>query len=145
MGGISTTHTLVIPSATRYLAKVRRFITVHARQAKIREKYLKEVRLAVDEACSNVIEHAYQGKADEKLQITFTIHPTQVIICIRDRGLPFDEEAYRQPNVVELSRKRKSGGLGVDIIRRLMDHVEYSTEGNRNEIKLIKRIHNSSE
>jgi len=142
---MSTSHTLVIPSATRYLAKVRRFITVHARKSKINETSIKELRLAVDEACSNVIEHAYLGKPNEKLHITFTIQSTQVIVQIRDRGLPFDEEAYRQPNVVELSRKRKSGGLGVDIIRRLMDQVEYITEGNRNEIKLVKLIHRSSE
>jgi len=140
MGCLSNRHTLVIPSATRYLTKVRKFITTHARSAKICESSIVELRLAVDEACSNVIEHAYQGDPSEKLHLTMTVEPTRVIVQIRDRGRAFNEHTYQQPNVVELSRKRKSGGLGVDIIRRLMDQVEYFSDGDINEIKLVKLI-----
>ena len=142
MDGMSTTHTLIVPSETRYLAKVRRFVVKHARQSGVREEYIESLRLAVDEACANVIEHAYRGNPEEEVDLCMTIEPHRVVVRIRDHGQPFDRKAYRRPNVVELSRKRKSGGLGVDIIRRLMDEVEYRTEGEGNEIRLIKFLRN---
>ncbi len=145
MGCTHDRHTLVIPSATRYLTKVRKFISTHARKAKISEASIVDLRLAVDEACSNVIEHAYQGDSNEKLHLTLTVEPSRVIVQIRDRGRAFNEDRYQQPNVVELSRNRKSGGLGVDIIRRLMDQVEYHTDGDINEIKLVKLIRTRSD
>ncbi|MCY4233991.1 MAG: ATP-binding protein [Bacteroidetes bacterium] len=133
-------HTLVIPSATRYLSKVRKFISTHALNANLSDEAISELRLAVDEACSNVIEHAYQGKPNEKIHLTMTIETTRIIVQIRDRGFAFNENTYQKPNLIKLSRNRKSGGFGVDIIRRLMDQVEYHTNGEINEIKLIKRI-----
>ena len=138
MGHASITHTLVVPSATRHLTKVRKFVVKHARQAGVGENCIESLRLAVDEACANVIEHAYQGDPKEEMDLSMTIEPTRVIVRIRDRGHPFDRKAYRRPNVLELSRNRKSGGLGVAIIRRLMDEVEYLTEEGINEIRLVK-------
>lgn len=139
----SGVHTLTIPSATRCLRKVRKFVTQHAQQAKLTEKHISALILAVDEACANVIEHAYQQDPDNELTITITIESTRVVVNIRDHGLPFNREGYQRPNVVELSRKRRSGGLGVDIMRRMMDKVEYSAHENMNEVRLIKFIRQS--
>ncbi len=134
----SSTHTLVIPSQTRQLAKVRNFVVQHARKAKVDDAHIEALRLAIDEACTNVIEHAYQGNPNQEVHLTMTIKPTQVVVQIRDQGRPFDRTTYRRPDVMELSRKRKSGGLGVDIIRRLMDKVEYLNHGDTNEIKFVQ-------
>ncbi len=138
MGRASVTHTLVVPSETRQLAQVRNFVVKHARQANVGETHIEALRLAIDEACANVIEHAYQGNPDEEVHLVMTIESTRVVVQIRDRGRPFDRAAYRRPNVMELSRKRKSGGLGVDIIRRLMDEVEYLNRGGTNEIRFVR-------
>ncbi len=143
MSSASRIHTLTIPSATRCLRKVRQFVTQHARQAKLTDHHTNALILAVDEACANVIEHAYQQDPDNELTITMTIESTRVVVKIRDHGLPFNREDYQRPNVVELSRKRRSGGLGVDIMRRMMDQVEYSARENMNEVRLIKFIRQS--
>jgi len=100
--------------------------------------HVEALRLAVDEACTNIIEHAYQGNSENEVDLSMTIEATRIVVQIRDRGRPFNRKAYQRPNVLELSRNRKSGGLGVDIIRRLMDRVEYITEGDVNEIRLTK-------
>ena len=141
MGAASITHTLVVPSATSYLAKVREFVAKHARQAGVHEDHINVLRLAIDEACANVIEHAYEGNPNQDVNLTLTFESERVVVRIRDRGRPFDHKSYKRPNVVELSRNRNSGGLGVDIIRRLMDTVEYTNEGGINEIRLIKYLH----
>ncbi|MXZ04441.1 MAG: ATP-binding protein [Rhodothermaceae bacterium] len=143
MSYASGIHTLTIPSATRCLREVRKFVTQHARQAKLTEKHINALTLAVDEACANIIEHAYQQNPDHELTITMTIESKRVVVKIRDHGLPFNREGYQRPNVVELSRKRRSGGLGVDIMRRMMDKVEYKAHENMNEVRLIKFIRQS--
>ncbi len=136
-------HTLTIPSATRYLRRVRKFVTQHAQQAKLTETHINALILAVDEACANVIEHAYQQDPNNELTIAMTIESTHVVVEIRDHGLPFNRKDYQRPNVVELSRKRRSGGLGVDIMRRMMDKVEYLAHENMNEVRLTKFLHQS--
>ena len=138
MGRASITHTLVVPSETRQLAKVRNFVVKHARQANVGETHIEALRLAIDEACANVIEHAYQGNPEKEVSLAITIEPTRVVVQIRDHGRPFDRTTYQRPNVMELSRKRKSGGLGVDIIRRLMDEVQYLNHGDTNEIRFVR-------
>ncbi len=143
MGQASITHTLVVPSSTRHLARVRRFVHKHARMAEMNEQHAGHLQMAVDEACANIIEHAYRGDPNEKVNLTLTINPDSIVVLIRDRGRSFDLDTYRRPNVVELSRKRKSGGLGVDMIRRVMDEVEYFHGDGFNEIRLVKFLHSS--
>ncbi len=138
MDQASITYTLVVPSETRQLAQVRNFVTKYARQANVAEEHIDALRLAIDEACANVIEHAYQGNPEKEVHLAMTIEPTRIIVRIRDHGCPFDRTAYRRPDVRELSRKRKSGGLGVDIIRRLMDKVEYHNQEGTNEIRFVR-------
>lgn len=138
MDQASITYTLVVPSDTRQLAQVRNFVTKYARQANVAEEHIDALRLAIDEACTNVIKHAYQGNPGKEVHLAMTIEPTRVIVRIRDHGRPFDRTAYRRPDVRELTRKRKSGGLGVDIIRRLMDKVEYHNQEGANEIRFIR-------
>ncbi len=143
MGQASITHTLVVPSSTRHLAQVRKFVYKHARTAEMNEKHAGHLQMAVDEACANIIEHAYQGDPNEKVNLTLTIHPDSIVVRIRDQGLSFDLDAYCRPNVMELTRKRKSGGLGVDMIQKVMDKVEYLHGDGFNEIRLVKFLRRS--
>ena len=131
-------HRLAIPSSTRYLLDVRQFVRLHLGEAGVKEAVALDVKLAVDEACANVIEHAYRNDPNHKLDVILRIDAGQITVRIRDFGIPFDKKSYREPNVRALTKSGKSGGLGVRIIRRLMDKVEYSTGGQANEIRLTK-------
>ncbi len=131
-------HTLAIPSSTRYLEEVRRFVVTHARQADFRAEEVEQFKIAVDEACTNVIEHAYGGHDGFEVDITIIVENDRFIVRIRDEGQPFDPSHYREPNLLEIAKHRKAGGLGVHIIRSLMDHVEYRTRGQVNEIRMTK-------
>ena len=134
----ATIHTLAIPSATRYLKDVRRFIVRHAQKAQLPEDAVEALQLAVDEACTNIIEHAYGGSTKHKVDIAIIVDPARFVVRIRDRGQPFDQKSYVAPDVLALTRRGQAGGLGVQMIRELMDQVEYLSEGPTNEIRLIK-------
>ena len=67
-------HTLAIPSSTRYLEDVRNFVVLHAQEADFPEDAVEQFKIAVDEACTNVIEHAYGGQTDHEVDILCRIN-----------------------------------------------------------------------
>lgn len=128
---------MTIPSATRYLGAVRRFVAEHASAAGFAEETVQALRMAAEEACANVIEHAYAGDASYEIDVAVIADADRFTIRIRDEGEPFRPEAYATPDVHKLIKRRQSGGLGVHLMHRLMDQVEYRTrpEGT-NEVAL---------
>lgn len=133
-----TIHTLAIPSSTRHLEEVREFVVTHAQEAQLSEDVVEQFKIAVDEACTNIIEHAYKGQDQHMVDIAIIVHADRFTVRIRDEGEPFDQSSYRAPNLLEIAKKRRAGGLGVHIIRSLMDQVEYRTRGGTNEICMTK-------
>lgn len=131
-------HKLSIRSSTRYLEKVRRFIETHARQAEFGEKTVEDVKIAVDEACTNIIKHAYQGDTTQKIDLAVIVDDKYFTVRIRDHGRAFETQDYTEPDIFRLATRRRAGGFGVHIMRQLMDQVEYESRGKINEVKLTK-------
>ncbi len=138
------TYNLSIPSSTRYLEKVRRFVERYTFEAGFNEESVEKFKVAVDEACTNVIKHAYSGDESRVLDISVTLDKNTCTISIRDDGNTFVESEYREPNIFELAKERHAGGFGVHIMRRLMDKVEYVHKDRMNEVRLIKYLDASS-
>jgi len=138
-------YKLTIPSATRYLEDVRHFVEVHAREADLGPEDVERLKMAVDEACTNVIKHAYKGDGEHQIDIAVIIDPDRFTVRIRDEGEAFDPASYEEPDLFEFVRQHKKGGLGVHIMRRLMDQVEYRKRGKINECCMVKyRNHDRS-
>ena len=135
-----STYNLTIPSSTRYLEQVRRFIETHTVEAGFNPDSVEQFKVAVDEACTNVIKHAYHGNDAHKLDIRILIDKDRCTVCIRDDGRAFRPQEYNEPDIFELAKRRQAGGFGVHIMRRLMDHVEYSSQGDINEVRLTKYL-----
>jgi serine/threonine-protein kinase RsbW len=131
-------HTLTIPSSTLHLEDVRRFVETHAVRANFNEEAIAQLKMAVDEACTNVIEHAYHGDGQHQIDIAVILKPDRFTVRIRDEGERFKSADYQEPDLLEFAKMRRAGGFGVHIMRRLMDKVEYRTDGNVNECCLIK-------
>lgn len=132
--------TLTIPSATRYLASVREFVSERAEAAGLSDRAVDAVRLAVDEACANAIEHAYAGREDGTVTVETRREPGRFLVVIRHRGLPFDPARYRPTSLEEAVREGRHGGFGVTLMRRLVDQVEYRQRGAVSEVHLIKHL-----
>lgn len=131
-------HTLSIPSSTRYLERVRRFVEMHVRNARLADEAIEQFKIAVDEACTNVIKHAYRGDDSQQIDLAVIVEHDRVTVRIRDAGRSFQQEFYTSPDIFELAENRRAGGFGVHIMRSLMDRVEYSSRGNTNEVRLTK-------
>jgi serine/threonine-protein kinase RsbW len=132
------TYSLVVKASTMHLAEVRDFVGDLAQEYGFSKKETEDIRLAVDEAYTNIIKHAY--KYDEKKEVEIELHIDGDKFCVSlfDKGSTFDLKNYVMPDVREQIRQKKRGGMGVYLIHKLMDKVDYISEDNSNEIRMCK-------
>jgi len=132
--------TLQVPALPASLEAVRRFVAQQASEAGPTERAVEQMRMAVDEACANVVEHAYAGETGHSLDVRVEADGDQVVVRILHTGRSFDPASYRGPARLEDAvRERRSGGFGVFLMQRLVDEVQYLTRGRISEVRLTKR------
>ncbi len=122
------------------LDEIREFVGEVARQGGFSDKEIYSIQLAADEASSNIIEHAYAGVGNGKIEIDCSISETELKIVMRDHGRSFDPSTVPEPNVKADLSERKIGGLGMYLMRKLMDDVSYKSSADAgNVLTMIKR------
>jgi serine/threonine-protein kinase RsbW len=136
--------TLQVPSSTENLALIREFVTTIGRQAQLEEPEISNLELAVDEACANVIEHAYGHDITKEVVVRAKFDEESLRISVIDEGRGFDPGNVGQDSVEQLIHARQSGGLGIRLIKKLMDEVSYEImPGQKNELHMTKKIRKS--
>jgi len=134
---------LLIKSKTDNLAVIRDFIKSAADQSGFSEDTVGKIILAVDEACTNIIKHAYKSSPEGNIIIKIKFNDPKFSISITDEGSHFDPNKVPEPNLREYYKEKRVGGLGVFLIKKLMDEVNYSTlSGNKNQVILVKYLPN---
>ncbi len=123
-----------------YLDEIREFVAGVARQGGFNDKEIYSLQLAADEAASNIIEHAYEGINDGLIRITCDMQGNEIVITMHDDGKSFNPSNVKQPNLKANLSERQIGGLGLYLMRKLMDKVQYeSTPGEGNLLTMRKR------
>ncbi|MBR9975214.1 MAG: ATP-binding protein [Bacteroidetes bacterium] len=144
-----TIQTLQIQSKTELLADMRTFVSEAARDFGFAESDVGKIELAIDEACTNIIKHAYRYNPDGIIEVRLSTQRDDALIKfiveIFDSGLSFDSSHYTAPDMTEYFRKLRHGGLGIVLMRKLMDEVAFGPAvGGRNTIRLVKYLPASS-
>lgn len=141
MESVERSFQLHVPSSTENLSMIRDFVGGIGQRAGMGEKEVAKLELAVDEACANVIEHAYGSEAAHEVTVKATLDAESVQIEIVDSGCGFDPRNVEQSTLEDMIRKRKSGGLGIRLIQALMDEVHYQiVPGQKNQLRMVKRL-----
>lgn len=141
MTSLERTFSLHVPSSTENLAMIRDFVANIGSQAGLAEDDVAKLQLAVDEACANVIEHAHGHDSDKAVTVRATFDAATLRIEVVDEGHGFDPTQVPSAPVEELVHDRRTGGLGLRVMRSLMDEVSYEiVPGERNRLRLLKRI-----
>jgi serine/threonine-protein kinase RsbW len=127
------------PARFEYLDEIRDYVGLKARAARFADKDVYAIQLATDEAASNIIEHAYAGYSNADFELTCIFEHNRLIITLLDHGKSLDLSKVEKPDVKADLSKRKIGGLGIYLMRKLMDEVRYEVTSSGNLLTLIKR------
>src|SRR5271156_103240 len=105
------TFSLHVPSSTENLSMIRDFVKSIGTQSGMGDMEVARLEMAVDEACSNVMEHAYSSDATKEVSIRATVDENSVQIDVIDTGKGFDPSAVEQLKLEELVSAKRTGGL----------------------------------
>ena len=128
---------LSLKSHPENLRSVRSLINNVLLTIKVSKQDSQNIILAVVEACSNIIKHSYKNDYNQKIDLTINVEAKALTISIIDKGLKFDINSFEPRDVSNV----RPGGLGVHIIKQVMDTVEYTqTSQGFNKIKMVKKL-----
>src|SRR5512132_36461 len=115
---------LSVDSRVENLAEIADFTERAAKAAGLDDKQVYDVQMAVDEACTNVIEHAYHRRKNGVIEISCDKRGKDFVVLIRDFGDPFDPRKVARPKIHDPLYRRRIGGLGLFFMNQLMDSVD---------------------
>ncbi|MFQ5603060.1 MAG: ATP-binding protein [bacterium] len=132
---------LRVRSMAKNLYTICDFVTDYAEKAGFNAKEIGKAKIAVYEACLNIIEHAYHSNPDNWIDVWVEFDSQKFTVIIQDYGVGFEGFNTKDYDVLSAMDHRKTGGFGLYIIRRSMDEVEYQADKVRgNRMKLVKYI-----
>ena len=123
------------------LARVQEEIQAFYAAHHVPAEPLHDVRTALDEVLSNIIRHGYSA-AEGEIAVKASVSAEKLLLEVRDRARPFNPLESPEPDLRIDFADRSVGGLGIYIVRRLMDGVEYTYESGENRLRLERRIKN---
>jgi serine/threonine-protein kinase RsbW len=132
--------TIQFAAKFEYLDEIREFVGAIARAGGFTDKDVYNIQLATDEAASNIIEHAYEKISDGVLELSCGVRDDLISIILIDHGESFDPSEIPLPDLKADLSNRKIGGLGIFLMRKLMDDVQYEVTANDgNVLTMTKR------
>jgi sigma-B regulation protein RsbU (phosphoserine phosphatase) len=134
-------RTAIFSANLDQLEAIREFAARAAKDAGMDDSAVYAVELSMDEACTNVIEHAYEGKDGGEIECTCDKDDKNLTIIIHDHGKSFDPESIALPDLDADLDSRPIGGLGIFLMKRLMDEVRFEPLGEAgNVLTMVKRL-----
>ena len=122
------------------LAGFRAFINEACRAAGIDDETCYDIKLAVDEACANIIQHGYADQEPGSIDLSLQYGIKQFVVRLTDYGHPFEPSEPPAPDTEAVFAGEEVGGFGLYFIYRSMDVVTYNSVGGCNTLTMIKQL-----
>ena len=119
---------------------MRKFVTKVLTEHGVSEVETNMIVLAVDEVCANIIIHGHAGTNAEKVRIDIDFKKDGIRLEIIDQGHAFDLVNYQEPLIDELIKNKNKGGIGIMLVKKIMDDIQFETTKNQNRLKLFKKV-----
>lgn len=119
---------------------MRKFVTDVLQHHHVSEIETNMMVLAVDEVCANIIIHGQPSNLDDYVKINITVVTEGVTFEIIDQGAAFDILKYSEPMIDELIKQQHKGGVGIMLVKKIMDEIEFKTKPNQNVLRLFKKV-----
>ena len=134
-------HSLKVSCRKDKLQNIRNFVHDQLKEYTLSEVTLSQLVLAVDEVCSNLMIHSHACNPRHSIELTIKVKAgNSITFEICDQGEGFNFHTYQEPCLDEIIKARKKGGIGLLLVKRIMDRIEYdyNDETHRNVYRLHK-------
>lgn len=130
-----------VPCSKNRLGDIRDFLQRILSENSIPEVTINTLILAVDEVCANLIIHSHNCNPDEHIELKVKVSGnSEITFDIIDRGDGFNIGEYEEPNISDIVKQKRKGGIGLMLVRRIMDEIELIQGKKKNVYRLHKKI-----
>ena len=138
---MNANNKIIIFSSTKNLVTVREFIETTAKDFGLDSNIINQIVLAVDEACTNIIKYTHKYDDKNTIEVTILNEKNAIKVIIFYKGEGFDPNKVKNPDMIEYFKNYKVGGLGIPMMRKFMNKIEYKHRNpDLNTLILIKSI-----
>ena len=116
------------------------FVEETFRRSNLDEPLAMQINLAIEEAVVNVMKYAYPAGTPGQVYIESQVQDDMLRFVISDSGVPFDPTARAAVDTDRGTMERGIGGLGIHLVRQIMDQVKYERQGDKNVLTLVKKL-----
>jgi serine/threonine-protein kinase RsbW len=127
---------------TNTLSELERFnqvLTEFGRRQALSPGVVHDLNLALEEILINIISYAYTDNREHEIKVRLSARPGEVKAEVEDDGQPFNPLEAPEPDMNRPLEERTIGGLGIFLVRKLMDGVEYQRQADRNLLTITKK------
>jgi serine/threonine-protein kinase RsbW len=134
-------YTYKVGCSTENLRGIRDFIRESLNHHGVSDLEISEMVLAIDEMCSNLMIHAHHCNPDDLFELHIDVDRNNPIVFeIIDDGSVFDINKFHEPEIGNIIHEKRKGGLGIRLVKSIMDKVEYENTTGRNICRLHKKV-----
>jgi serine/threonine-protein kinase RsbW len=112
------------------------FADAHALPTAVR----RSVNVALDELLTNTVSYGFPKRTDGALTIEVDLQPDRIVVTLTDNGAPFDPWVRIAPDTTLSMEVRRIGGLGIHLVKQMMDEARYEHRDGQNVVVLVKRL-----
>lgn len=131
---------LVLSNDVRQIPELAAFVETLAEEIALDPGLAMGLNLALEEAVTNVMMYAYPAGVAGRVELDVDAEPDRLVFELRDSGTPFDPTQAPDADITLGVEERPIGGLGIFLVRRIMDSVTYTRRGEKNILTLTKKI-----
>jgi serine/threonine-protein kinase RsbW len=132
---------VVIKNDVPEINRVLEFIASYCSEQQLTEDICFDVQLAVEEAVTNIIKYGYEDHYGHRIHVRAFTQPHELIIEIEDDAKAFNPLEAAEPDLSVPIEERHVGGLGIYLLRKVMDKVDYTRDGAKNILRMHKSLH----
>jgi serine/threonine-protein kinase RsbW len=124
--------------STAALAELRSFLQQHLESYRLSEGDKHQVTLAVEEVCANLIIHSHDCNPKEEIHLEVKALDKKIIVEITDKGDAFNLLEYEVPDLSQVIGEKRKGGIGILLVKKIMDEIQFESKNGKNICRLIK-------
>ena len=132
--------TLILKNDISEIEGLAKAIVDFGKENNLSDKVIYDINLALEEVVGNIISYGYEDNSEHQIIIHFGLRDKELILEVTDDAKPFNPLEVPEPDIEKPIEERQVGGLGIYLVRKLMDKVEYKREQGKNILVMKKEI-----